>query len=267
MLILAKAVGVLLTLPGILILLAVTGLLLQKHRRVAGTVLIWVSLGALLVFSLPVTGYALLGLLERAAVPLPKTDSISANGIDAIVVLGGGRDADQPQYGGDTVNRFTLERLRYAARLKRATGLPLLVSGGSVFGAGLPEAEIMKQVAVRDFQIAVDWVEDRSRNTMENAIYSRVILAAAGKKRVWLVTNAWHMPRASWSFRHVGIDAVMAPTGFVRSSVESWLDFLPSTRGLNYTNLALHECLGLLWYRLRYGDDRVAETNAAGKIR
>lgn len=252
MLLLAKAVGVLLTPPGVVVVLAVVGLLLQMRRRSFGALLLWASVVILFVMSMPVTGNALLRNLENSVVPLPRIEEVRTDGVEAIVVLGAGRAADQPQYGGDTVNRFALERLRYAARLQRATGLPILVSGGSVFGNRTPEAELMRQTLARDFQVSVDWIENRSRNTMENAAYSRTILEAAGKKRIWLVTDAWHMPRAYWAFHRVGIDAVMAPTGFTSDTGDTLLDYLPSSEGLFRSGLALHERLGLLWYRLRY---------------
>jgi uncharacterized SAM-binding protein YcdF (DUF218 family) len=111
----------------------------------------------------------------------------------------------------------------------------------------------MRQALARDFQVTTDWVENRSRNTMENAIYSRPILEAARKNRVWLVTDAWHMPRALWAFRRAGIEAIMAPTGFNGGGTDTFLDFLPSSHGLHLSDLALHELLGILWYRLRYG--------------
>lgn len=264
MLLLAKAVGILLTPPGVVVVLAVLGLVLQIRRRSLGALLLWASVVLLLVMSMLITGNALLRGLEKSVVPLPPIDEVRADGVDAIVVLGGGRAADQPQYGGDTVNRLALERLRYAARLQRATGLPILVSGGSVFGSRTPEAELMRQTLARDFQVSVDWIEDRSRNTMENAAYSRSILEAAGKKRIWLVTDAWHMPRAYWAFRRAGIDAVMAPTGFTPAAGDTLLDYLPSGEGLFRSGLALHERLGLFWYRLRYrAGSAIAAENAA----
>lgn len=253
MLVFTKAVGILLIPPGIVVILAAFGLILQKRWRSLGTAVLWISVVVLLVLSLPITGDALLDGLEESIVALPSVEDAAAKDADAIVVLGGGRDANEPQYGGDTVNSLTLERLRYAARLQRATGLPVLVSGGTVFGEGEPEAQLMKRTLTRDFQVPVEWVEGRSRNTYENALYSRAILEAAGKKRVWLVTHAWHMPRALWAFRRAGINAIMAPTGFAGGGERALLDFLPSGRGLYLCGLALHERLGLTWYRLRYG--------------
>lgn len=253
MLIFTKAVGILLTPPGITILLAILGLVLQKRARLLGTTLLWVGIGALYTLSLPVTGSALLRALQRSAVALPTVENIRAGDVDAIVVLGGGRAIDQPQYGGDTVSKLALERLRYAARLQRATSLPILVSGGSVFGPGVSEAELMRRTLEQDFHATAEWIEDRSRNTMENALYARTVLEAASKKKVWLVTDAWHMPRAYWAFRRVGIDTAMAPTGFVGQGVDTALDYLPSSRGLSSSNLAIHETLGILWYRWHYG--------------
>jgi uncharacterized SAM-binding protein YcdF (DUF218 family) len=252
MLMLTKALGILLTPPGVVVILAALGLLLQRRWRYLGSALLWTSVAILLILSMPITGNALLGALEKSVVAL-TSDNIRAPSVDAIVVLGGGRDADQPQYDGDTVSSFTLERLRYAARLQRATNLPILVSGGTVFGERAPEAELMRQTLARDFQVPVTWIEDRSRNTLENAVYSGAILAAAGKKKVWLVTDAWHMPRALWAFHHADIGAVAAPTGFTRTGERTLLDFLPSSRGLYLSSLALHERLGLTWYRWRDG--------------
>jgi uncharacterized SAM-binding protein YcdF (DUF218 family) len=254
MLTIAKAVGVLLTPPGIIVVLVVLGLLLQSRWRYFGTALLWGSVLALFVLSLPVTGYFLLHTLEGSVEPLSMTDTSLRERAQAIVVLGGGRADDAPEYGGDTVNDYTLERLRYAARLHRATGLPLLVTGGSVFGEPVSEAELMQESLVRDFQVRAAWVESRSRTTYENAVYSRAILEAAGIRRVFLVTHARHIPRALWAFRQAGIEVIAAPTSYsVRGSRTTVLDFLPSMRGLSSSSAAAHEWTGLLWYRLVHG--------------
>lgn len=253
MLTFTKAVGILLTPPGIIVVLAVIGLLLLPRRRRLGSGLLWVSTLALLILSLPVTGFALLRTLENSVVALPSPDVALREGAGAIVVLGAGRYENAPEYGRDTPNALAIERLRYAARLHRLTGLPLLVAGGSAFGERRPEAELMRQVLVEDFGVPVEWVETRSRNTYENAAYGHPMLEAAGVRRVLLVTHAWHMPRAAWAFRQAGIVILPAPLGFHGSSGErSALRYLPSSRGLLFSSRALTEYLGLLWYRIRY---------------
>ncbi len=252
MLTIAKAVGALLTPPGIIVVLAVLGLILQRRWRYFGTALLWGSVVVLFILSLPVTGYFLLHTLESSVEPLSVTDTSLRERAQAIVVLGGGRTDDAPEYGGDTINESTLERLRYAVRLHRATGLPLLVTGGSVFGEPVSEAELMQESLVRDFQVRATWVESRSRTTYENAVYSRAILEAAGIRRVFLVTHARHMPRALWAFRLSGVETLGAPTGYSTHGRSTALDFLPSMRGLSSGSAAVHEWVGLLWYRLTH---------------
>jgi uncharacterized SAM-binding protein YcdF (DUF218 family) len=253
MLTLTKAVGVLLIPPAVFLFLALAGLLLQYRWRNLGLAITAASVLALLFLSLPVTGNFLIRTLEDSVEPLTVTGEALQQRAGAIVVLGGGR-TDAPEYGGDTVSGAALERLRYAARLHKLSRLPLLVAGGSVVGEPVAEAKLMHDALVQDFQVDVAWREERSRTTHENAVYTRPILDATGIQRVVLVTHAWHMPRAVLAFRQAGIDVIPAPTIYAaRDSTVTVRGFLPSSVGLSQSNVALHEWLGMLWYRLAYG--------------
>ena len=252
---LAKLVGLLLLPPGFIIIVALLGLALRRRWPAIGGSLVVLALVALIALSLPITAKQLLAGLEDGVKPLPA-DGWQAQ---AIVVLAGGRMEAAPEYRGDTVSSATLVRLRYAARLHRASGLPLLVTGGSVHGEAVPEAELMRQALDQDFQIAPKWVEGQSRNTYENAEYSKTILAASGVRQVLLVTHAGHMPRAEWAFRRVGLETVSAPTGFeTTEETDRLFDFIPSAHGLHQSSRALHEYLGLWWYKLRYRSSAAA---------
>lgn len=245
----AKLVGLLLLPPGFIIIIALLGLLLRPRWPALGGGLVILAIAALIALSLPITAQQLLTHLEADVKPLPA-DGWQAQ---AIVVLGGGRLEAAPEYRGDTVSAATLERLRYAARLQRASGLPLLVAGGSVFGESVPEAELMRQTLEQDFQIVPKWIEGQSRNTYENAAYSKTVLEATGVRRVLVVTHARHMPRAEWAFRHVGMEILAAPTAFETIDDDyRLLDFIPSAHGLHQSSQALREHLGLWWYKLRY---------------
>lgn len=252
MLILTKAAGLLLSPPGIIILLALLGWLVHLRSAFFGNLIVGLAIVALLVLSAPLVGTQLLATLERQHPPLPVAlGPEAAHAARAIVVLGAGRASHAPEYGSDTVNARELERLRYAARLQRATGLPILLSGGAPFAEELPEAELMQQALREDFQIKAKWIETRSRTTAENAAFTKAILDTAGIGRVYLVTHAWHMPRAVWAFEDAGIGVVPAPTGFTipGRSERTVLGYLPSAAGLEKSSRALHERLGLWWYR------------------
>jgi len=246
-----KVWGLLLTPPGIVVFVGLLGLFITIWRRWLGGVLIATALTGLFVLSVPLIGKRLLMQWEapfRASVIAP--DKLVPN-MQAIVVLGGGRSDGAPEYGEDTVNAMTLERLRYAAHLAQLTGLPLLVSGGSVFGEEQPEAVLMQKTLARDFGVKPKWVESTSRNSLENAQHSKKLLTEANIRRVYLVTHAWHMQRAQWSFVEAGLDVVPAPTGFTTiGKVDlSPLGYAPSASGLQASALALRERIGFYWYK------------------
>jgi uncharacterized SAM-binding protein YcdF (DUF218 family) len=205
--------------------------------------------GTLYLTSIPATSNWLLGRLE--VYPTVALDNTAA---EAIVVLGADRRHDAVEYGGgDTVFRLGLERLRYAARLAKLTGLPVLASGGgSQQGEELAEADLMKAV-LKEFGVDVRWLEGKSRNTYENAVFSSQMLKGVGIGEVLLVTHAWHMPRAIEAFEQAGMRAIPAPTGQLSLNHKLYyLDFFPSASALQSNYWALHEMLGRWWYRYRY---------------
>lgn len=255
-----KILGLLLLPPGALVLIALLGLLIQVKWRWTGMAIIGLSVAALFVLSTAHTGRQMLAAIEAPYKALPPLTPEQARAqAEAIVVLGGGRYSAAPEYGGDTVNRFTLERLRYAARLQRQTGLPILVSGGTVFGEARPEATLMSEALEKDFGVTAKWIESRSRTTFENATFSKAMLAEAGIRRVYLVTHAWHMARAEWAFVQSGTLVTPAPTGFSTPAPDDHrqLGWLPSGHGLYLSSQALHERLGLFWYKSRYQAEQV----------
>ena len=103
-----------------------------------------------------------------------------------------------------------------------------------------------------DFGIGVRFVEDRSRNTAENAALSAELLAQAGISRIVLVTHAIHMTRAARSFEEQGLAVVPAPTVFTGVAPAGAASWLPTASALARSALALHEQVGRLWYRLRF---------------
>ena len=238
-------IGACLLPPLNLILLGGLGLLLLRSRPRLGRRLIALSFLLLYVISTPFVSDWALKKFEGSYIP-------PSGNAGAIVVLGGGTYFHAPEYDGkNTVNRWVLERLRYAAHLYRITGKPVLVTGGHPLGNPDSEASQMKAVLVDDFHIPVAWTENDSNNTEENAAKSFAILKRQNIRAVYLVTQAWHMPRAARLFRHAGFAVIPAPVGFATSYKTGLLSFVPSSGSLTQSKILLHELIGIAWFELK----------------
>ena len=205
------------------LLLAALGLGLQKRHPRIGRAFAFAGVLFLLLLSMPAVAVLLLRWVDSS----PPLDVQQAKTAQAIVILGGGTRHNAAEYGGDTLGRLTLERVRYGARVARLTGLPVLVTGGTPSG-GESEAKLMQEALEREFGIPVRWAEDRSRNTHENAVRSAEILRAAGIHRVVLVGHGFDMPRAAAEFAAEGIETIKAPTGVPVWDFDAPLMFVPS---------------------------------------
>lgn len=245
--------------PFSLLLLLALGLLLLYRRRRFARPLLLIAGSLLWLASTPYVAEGALHLLEertaalsnRHLEPHSHTSAVDYK-TEAIVILGGGTYFHAPEYAEqDTVSEQTLVRLRYGAKLHRETGIPVLVTGGKPLDNHIPEAQQMRVALEQDFRIPVRWTEDGSDNTFENAQYSFRILQQAGIRRIYLVTHAWHMPRAAEVFRRAGFEVIEAPTAFTTRYRTDLLAFLPRADSLRDSKIFVHEVIGLAWYRVK----------------
>jgi uncharacterized SAM-binding protein YcdF (DUF218 family) len=175
-----------------------------------------------------------------------------ASEIQAIVVFG---ESVQPPLFEEPyplANENTYRRCEYAAWIYRRYGpLPILVSGGRTARSAPPVCDTMREVLRRDgIPESMLWTEDQSLSTHENAVDSAAILREHGMSRVALVVDATSMTRAAACLRKAGIVVLPAPTAF--HDLGAWQDeILPGWRALRRNEDALHEAVGLLWYRIR----------------
>lgn len=232
------------------LLLAAAGLWMIGRVPRAGRIVAWTGILLLLALSTPTVAFLLLMLVDNS----PPLDVQRARSAQAIVILGGGVRRHAAEYGGDTLGHLTLERVRYGAQVARAIGLPVLVTGGSVFG-GEPEAKLMRAALEREFDVRVRWAETRSRNTHENAVRSAEILGAEHISRIVLVAHSFDMPRAKAEFAAQGIEAIAAPTGIPRGEFDTPLDALPSLGAMQTSYFALYEIFANVarWFTLNIG--------------
>jgi uncharacterized SAM-binding protein YcdF (DUF218 family) len=240
--------------PGLFALLWLIGLVILRWSRRVG---VWLCATTLVLFylaSIPIVAGTLIGGLESYR-PLTEQDLASTDG-QAIVILSAGRRPQAPEYGGDTVTCKGLERLRYGAYLHRQTGLPILVSGGASSTDSPSFARLMADILTRDYGISEIWLEEGSLSTWENAELTRPVLQDHEVEAIYLVTHAWHMPRAVECFEEVGLRVIPASTAYAGTALrsEGSLGWLPSVSAMSATNWACHEWIGRLWYRIRYFD-------------
>ena len=234
--------------PTGLLLLAAVGLVLCSRFPRAGRALAAAGVVGLLAVSMPVVADFLLDIVDTSA-PLAVEQAKDAQ---AVVILGGGVRRNALEYGGDTLSSLTLERVRYGAHVARLTGLPIMVSGGSVLG-GEPEANLMKASLEQEFNVPVRWSEAGSRTTHENAVRSAEMLRRDGVQRIVLVTHGFDMRRASAEFEAAGLAIVAAPAGKRGATHDSVLDYLPSMAGLQGSYYASYEILANLVFLVNRG--------------
>lgn len=205
----------------------------------------------------PLGNYLLYPLESR----FPKWDD-SRGAPDGIVVLGGPVDADMSVIHNTPITRSAADRLIAAAALaRRYPNARVLFTGGSAnlisndAKEGDFASDILTSLGVAKERLLI---ERLSRNTYENAIFSKQLVAPKPGERWLLVTSAYHMPRSVGLFRKAGFPVEPYPVDW---RVGHWADLFSFENialvGLGRTDAAVREWLGLLAYRLRDRTDQL----------
>jgi uncharacterized SAM-binding protein YcdF (DUF218 family) len=232
--------------------LGLLGLLLLPTRFVrAGRRLVVASLVILAILGLSPLGNALIIPLEQRFPPWDFARGVP----DGIIVLGGAIAPDISAARNDAALNEAAERMTAVPELaRRYPDARILFSGGS--GALIYDEGNEAEFALRLFEslgIARGRIllEDRSRNTVENALFSKAIAQPKGGERWLLVTSAYHMPRAIGIFRKVGFAVEPYPVDWrTRGLVDVWRPFPTMGEGLRRTDIAVREWVGLAVYWL-----------------
>jgi uncharacterized SAM-binding protein YcdF (DUF218 family) len=251
---LSKLIPRLLFPPGGNLVLFVLAWFLRKRRpRLAGGLFLFSAL-TLYAFSTGAVSGLLIAPLENEYADVAVESVPTA---EAIVVLGGGVTGAAGQHHEPELHGSG-DRLRKGVALYKAGKAPVIVYTGGNIGflgaAGEPEAvgasKILQSLGV---PAAAIMTESRSRNTRENAEFTRSLLGAGGAHRILLVTSAMHMPRAAALFRHAGFTVIPVPCDHVTGWGEPSLLFnlLPEAQALTDSCHAMREYLGLAVYGMR----------------
>jgi len=224
--------------PGGLILVGVAGLVLIRRLPRAGRMLCSLSILGLWAFSTPAVVDPLARAMERYPAFDPEQVTAAQRAAQAIVILGGGLRERAPEYGGDAPLFATLERLIEGAKVARITHLPVLVSGAP------REAAAMHRFLVEDLQTPVQWTENASGDTHDNAVFSARILRAAGISHIILVTSSLHLPRSVGEFERTGLAVAPVPAEMITPEAEDFREYLPSADALLRAYVACYELGG-----------------------
>jgi uncharacterized SAM-binding protein YcdF (DUF218 family) len=218
------------------LLLALLGLLLMSRRWLTGAVVSLLGIAMLWFLSCNAVGVELARSILPQYEPL-NVKRVDVNGVQAIVILGGGVLERAPEYNGrPQPGPTTLERLRYGAWLARQTKKPLAFAGGvgwaAVRTSTPPEADVARSMLHDDYGLELRWADSRSRDTAENARLMAEAMRRDKIQRIALVTNAWHMPRSVSAFEKAGFQVTPAPMDFPQSQDRALIEWLPSVHGL-----------------------------------
>jgi uncharacterized SAM-binding protein YcdF (DUF218 family) len=250
--ILSKTLGVLTVPSHVITLLAGIGLVLLWTRfKPMGRRLLFVSLGLVVVLGVLPVGKALMVVLEQRFPPWTASGAPP----HGIIVLGGAIEPERSAARNTVSLNAGAERVtEIAALARRFPDARIVFSGGSanlVF-AGPPESAFMLDL-LESFGIPRTRVllEERSRNTVENARFVRALVDPKPGERWLLVTSAIHMPRAAGAFRKAGFPVEAYPVDW---NTDGWIELAtgPSwpLRGLDTTDFATKEWVGLFAYWL-----------------
>jgi uncharacterized SAM-binding protein YcdF (DUF218 family) len=247
--VLSKAAALLLLPSNILIAIGIVGLALLFTRwRRAGTRLMAVSLVLLVLAGFLPIGGVLEHTLESRFPPW----NAARGAPDGIIVLGGALDPVLSRAYGATQLIESAERVTTIAKLARAYPKARIVySGGdgSLFANAGSEADYLYPL-LDSFGVPRQRVllEDHSRNTYENAVFTKQLVKPRPGERWLLVTSAWHMPRAVGCFRRVGFPVEAYPVDWhTRPRLHLSLS-RHFGGGLASLDTAVHEWLGLFAY-------------------
>jgi uncharacterized SAM-binding protein YcdF (DUF218 family) len=248
---LSKIAGFFVVPSNLIMLVGISGALLLRTRFAhAGGRLAIASLVLLAIAGLSPLGNMLILPLEER---FPAWDA-SGGAPDGLVVLGGAVTADIAAARNDMALNEAAERMTATVDLaRRYPNARIIFSGGD---GGLIYGGNESDAALRLFErlgLAADRVEveDRSRNTFENALFSKRIAAPKAGERWLLVTSAYHLPRAIGMFRKAGFPVEPYPVDWrTRGLEDAWRPFPTLAEGLRRTDTAVREWAGLVIYWL-----------------
>ena len=216
----------------VLILIGII-LIFRKKRGKLGKILIILGILLYYLFSITPVADLIISPLEKQYQPVQKEE---LNKADKIVLLLGGKESDVLR-ASEVLRLYNLQSA-------------IIISGRDPLSPKIEEAKEVKEfLTERGISAENIILEDKSRNTFESAKNIKEIL---DDEPFFLVTSAYHLPRAIETFQKARTNPIPAPADFKIEKNYDILDFFPDAENLRNSDIALHEYFGILWYRLKY---------------
>jgi uncharacterized SAM-binding protein YcdF (DUF218 family) len=250
----AKVLGFFAQISNLCVAVGLHGLVMQRGRLApCGQRLVALTLALFALFGLsPLANLMILPLEQR----FPVSD-LAAAPPTGFVILGGALETRISAARGEASLNEAAERLTIVAELARRFPRARIVFAGGVADLLQPRSDVTEAVVARrlleSFGIPAERIayEDQSRDTFENAVFTRNLVKPQPGETWVLVTSAHHMPRAIASFRAAGFPVTAYPVDF---RTAGWSDalvpFHSASEGLRRADVALREWIGLVAYRL-----------------
>ena len=230
MFIISKIITAFLLPPGIFVIILLLLALKSKYKKL----LIFFAIFIWIISTKPISNLLLY--------PLENTKLFNKKA-PFVVVLGGG--IVNKDIFKSSPHQF--KRVVYGVIIAKKNNIPLIFTGGGVGNeANAVKHDINYLEKSFNFKIKT-FFENKSKNTKQNAYFtSKLFQKHHFKKKIYLVTSAFHMKRAIIDFKKAGFKVIPKPTDFLSNYHYVWYDFLPSMDYLYKTYLALHEYLGII---------------------
>jgi uncharacterized SAM-binding protein YcdF (DUF218 family) len=168
---------------------------------------------------------------------------------DVIVFLSGGNSDFVDILAGDNyLSESSSSRLFAAYKLHKKTGLPIILTGGKVFDYKADSIIALKNLILLGVDKKKIFFEESSKDTYENAFYSKKICDEKRFKKPILVTESLHIKRSILSFKKVGFKEVGVYPSVYYCHKLSFKDFLPSD--FYFHRKYFYEVIGKIYYKL-----------------
>ncbi len=235
-------------LPLFWLLLCISGVLQWRNKHKLARITLYVSLCWFATISTSILPNLLIDSLEKKYLPLTDISSLPHDSVLYIMVLGAGHNNNPVLQTNNQLVEAEIVRLVEGIRLHRILPKSKIITSGRNERQPESQAATVRKAAI-ELGVLPEQIDTLSQttNTMDEASNFRDKFGKG--KKVIVVTDAYHMPRAMLWFKKMGLSPIAAPTNHILKEEKSKrkCNLIPSSTNITKMEVAMHEYLGMLW--------------------